>query len=93
MKINLGKIIDGIAIPDLNSAMLILDRDCSKDINIGEAIEIHLTDGKVMTSVLTDGLLDPGSKHGMEQENISVLRIEGGDHDGSLYKGGEVFKA
>lgn len=97
MKTLLGKIIDTFAMSGLGSRVLVIDNDCSKDIQYGEMLEVHMHDGKIITAKLLDGVQEPGKNFGVDKETVSPLRVEDSGFsaitDGKTLQGCEVFKA
>lgn len=93
MKKELGKIIGTFTISEGLGRVLLLDKDCSSEINIGEMIEVQLPNTTVLTFRILDGILEQGSKHNIPLEKISAIRIEDiGFEDEEHTVGGTVLK-
>ena len=97
MKTLLGKIVESFEMAGLGSRVLVIDNDCSKIIQYGEMVEVHMHDGSVVTAKLLDGVQEPGSNFGIDMETVSPLRVEDSGFatitDGKALQGCEVFKA
>jgi len=90
-KPSIGNIIDTFTIEN-RDRILVLDRDCSKDVKYGGNIEIVASTGETVTTKLLDGFIDDGSKYGSEMPaKISSLRVENASFpDGVDFKGSKL---
>lgn len=91
-QINLGTIINSFTIEGIDT-VLILDKDCSSDLNSGENISIKIKSGEIFQAIVNDCLLEQGKNYGAEAETISAIRvlIEGNISQENL-KGAIVYK-
>jgi hypothetical protein len=90
----LGTILDTFTMNDGADRVIIIDNDCSKDVNYGDYIEVVSITGECVKVILQDGFTDDASKYGIiKSEKVSSLRIKNLDFPEKVnFKGGRVCR-
>ena len=88
----LGKIVDSFTMEN-RGRVIILDRDCSADLNSGDLVTVTFTSGSSTTVKVLDATLEDGVKFSIDSDKIATIRVENSGFPEESIQGCEVSKA